>query len=214
MCWPRANWLERTSVETLGWMRTPVPQADSISREVDCYPAFAIVMPIRGNARTHHLRAKSCPPCYGAQADKGVMGISPAYQAKGYGMRPDPTVFVVDDDQGALRSTQWLLESEGHRVEAYLSAKEFLQNYSPSQPGCLLLDFVMPEMNGLEVVRKMAERGCSLPTIVVTGSGNNDPRVRELASQVFAFLDKPSDPDELLRLVHRALNDGSGQGGT
>ncbi len=128
-------------------------------------------------------------------------------------MRADPTVFVVDDDQGALRSTQWLLESEGLRVEAYLSANEFLQNYSPSRTGCLLLDFVMPEMNGLDVVRKMAEKGYSLPTIVVTGSGNNDPRVRELANRVFGFLDKPSDPDELLSLVHQALNDGTSQSG-
>lgn len=121
-------------------------------------------------------------------------------------MQPDPTVFIVDDDEGALRATKWLLESEGLDVKAYLSAKEFLESYSPSQPGCLLLDFVMPEMNGLEVVRKMGEKGWSLPIIVVTGSGDNDPRVRELASQVFGFIDKPSDPDELLRLVHRALN--------
>lgn len=128
-------------------------------------------------------------------------------------MQPHSTVFVVDDDEGVLRATKWLLESEGLRVETYASAKTFLQSYAPSRAGCLLLDFVMPEMNGLELVREVASRGWSLPIIVVTGSGDDDPRVRELANQVLGFIDKPSDPDELLNLVHRALNDGSGGSG-
>ncbi len=127
-------------------------------------------------------------------------------------MQPHSTVFVVDDDEGVLRATKWLLESEGLRVETYASAKTFLQSHDPSRAGCLLLDFVMPEMNGLELVREVASRGWSLPIIVVTGSGDDDARVRELANQVLGFIDKPSDPNELLSLVHRALNDGSGSG--
>lgn len=125
-------------------------------------------------------------------------------------MQSDPVVFVVDDDKGALRATQWLLESEGLQVKAYPSAKEFLESYSPPQAGCLLLDFAMPEMNGLELAQRMTANGWSLPIIVVTGSGYNDPRVRKLANQVFGFVEKPSDPEELLSFVHRALkNEGN-----
>lgn len=134
--------------------------------------------------------------------------------SEGLGVQPDLIIYAVDDDEGALRATKWLLESDGLRVEAYRSAKEFLRNYNPSRAGCLLLDFAMPEMNGLQVVRKMASKGWFPPIIVVTGSGDSDPRVRKLANQVFGFVDKPSDPDKLLRLIHQALNDGTGGSGS
>ena len=82
------------------------------------------------------------------------------------------TVFVVDDDLGTLRSTQWLLESSGHVVKTYSSGEAFLDDYDPSRPGCLVLDVSMPNLSGVEVQAKLLDRGQCPPIIFLTGHGD------------------------------------------
>ncbi|MBC8876188.1 MAG: response regulator [Planctomycetes bacterium] len=122
-------------------------------------------------------------------------------------MQSDPTVFIVDDDEGAREATQWLLESAGLSVEPYSRAEDFLQTYTPSRAGCLVVDLVMPGMNGVELVRELDSRGCSMPIIMVTGSGDGDPRLRGLSDRLYGLLDKPGDPRALLDLVRAALKE-------
>ena len=66
-------------------------------------------------------------------------------------MNPDPTVFVVDDDESVRRSLLWLIQPLGLRVDSYASAVEYLAAFDPERPGCLVLDVRMPGMSGLEL---------------------------------------------------------------
>ena len=66
-------------------------------------------------------------------------------------MSGNSTVFIVDDDPGALQSLRWLVEQAGLRVKAFQSSREYLESYRPEETGCLLLDVRMPEVDGLAV---------------------------------------------------------------
>ena len=64
-------------------------------------------------------------------------------------------MFVVDDDPLVRQSISLLMKAESIGTEAYASAQEFLSNYHPEQPGCLMLDYAMPGMDGLELQRAL-----------------------------------------------------------
>ena len=117
-----------------------------------------------------------------------------------------PTVFLVDDDQAFLRSTTRLFESEELPVVSYQSGEEFFENYKTSQPGCLLLDLMMPAMSGLAVLDMMRELNLVLPTIVMTAFGNVQSAVQAMQHGALDFVEKPihNNPD-LLDLVRRTL---------
>jgi len=73
-------------------------------------------------------------------------------------MKRSSLIRLVDDDPAVLDSLSFVLRREGWEVAAYASGREFLVSDSPSVPGCLVLDYDMPEMNGLELQKTMAER--------------------------------------------------------
>jgi len=114
-------------------------------------------------------------------------------------------VFVVDDDQAARESLRWLLESVGHRVACYASAREFLDVYDGKVPGCLVLDVRMPGMSGLELQNHLLERNWCLPVIVVTGHGDIPMAVRAMKSGAVDFLQKPYNDQVLLDRIQQAL---------
>ena len=87
---------------------------------------------------------------------------------------PLPLIRLVDDDPDVLESLQFLFESEGWRVAAYADPLTFLAGDSPSVPGCLVLDYNMPTMSGLELQKLMTERGYNLPIVFLTGHGDID----------------------------------------
>lgn len=116
------------------------------------------------------------------------------------------TVFVVDDDQAARESLRWLLESVGHHVSCYGSAKEFLAEYDGSVPGCLVLDVRMPGMSGLELQSHLQEHQWCLPIIMVTGHGDIPMAVRAMKSGAVDFLQKPYNDQALLDRIQQALD--------
>ena len=116
-----------------------------------------------------------------------------------------PTVFVVDDDPGMLKSLSWLLESDGLKTETYRSAQELLERYDPDRPGCLVLDLRMPGMNGLELQEWLVAHGIELPIVFVTGHGDVRASVRAMKLGAVDFLEKPLDDEELLRMVRYAI---------
>ena len=113
---------------------------------------------------------------------------------------PLPIIRLVDDDPDVLEGLQFLLESEGWRVAVYSSAESFLTADAPSAPGCLVLDFNMPGMSGLELQRVMTERGYNLPIIFLTGHGDIDLAVAAVRRGAVDFLQK-SAPDMNTRLI-------------
>jgi len=118
---------------------------------------------------------------------------------------PAPTVFVVDDNPRVRRSVCTLLAAAGLRSEAFASAKEFLAAYDPSRPGCLVLDLLLRDENGLDLQDELNRRKVSLPIIVLTAHGNVAASVRALKAGAIEFLQKPAPPATLLARIRDAL---------
>lgn len=118
-----------------------------------------------------------------------------------------PIVRIVDDDETFCMSQKMFLQAMGWFVLIYNSAKTFLEDDDPSQPGCLILDMRMPEMTGLELQTALVARGAPLPIIFLTGHGDVNMAVHALQHGAFDFLQKPVDPEKLNEVVSRALYD-------
>jgi len=119
--------------------------------------------------------------------------------------RPDPLVFVVDDDDAVRESISWLISSVDLKVLAYSSASDFLAQCRPGQAGCLITDIRMPEISGLELQDELNRRGCDIPVIVITGHGDVQTAVRAMKAGAFDFIEKPFNDQLLLDLVNRAV---------
>ncbi len=115
------------------------------------------------------------------------------------------TVFVVDDDPAVRRSLRWLIESIGLRVRTYSSGSEFLDEYDPQLPGCLVLDVRMPGMSGLDLQERLHERGRCIPIIVMTAFGDVPMAVRAMKFGAVHFFEKPVKDQELLDHIQTAL---------
>ena len=116
-----------------------------------------------------------------------------------------PTVCLVDDDPSVLRAVGRLVRSAGWGVDAFSSPQEFLAKHSPDAPGCLVLDVMMPGLNGLELQQALARDGHSLPIIFLTGHGDIPMSVRAMKSGAVDFLAKPCRDEELFEAIRQAL---------
>lgn len=114
-------------------------------------------------------------------------------------------VYVVDDDQGMLDSTVWLLESVGLQAVPFTSGQAFLDNHSDDLPACVLLDIRMPGMGGLAVQDALRERGSQLPIIFVSAHADVPIVVRAFRGGAVDFIEKPYNEQLLLDSVQRAL---------
>ena len=115
------------------------------------------------------------------------------------------TVFVVDDEAIARKSLERFLKSHGFRTKTFSSGADFLEHLPLSGVGCLVLDLQMPGMTGLELQEKLAEAGCDVPTVFLTGHGDIPTTVRAMKQGADNFLPKMADEDELLDAIHQAL---------
>ena len=120
-------------------------------------------------------------------------------------MTPEPTVFIVDDDDAVRRFLSGLIASVELRVEAFASARDFLEAYEPGRPGCLVLDVRMPGMSGLELQRELADQAIDLPVIILTGHGNVQLAVHAMQAGAIDFVEKPFDNELLLDRIQRAV---------
>lgn len=119
--------------------------------------------------------------------------------------KPDPTVFIVDDDAAVRDALKLLLRSVGLVSEAHASADEFLASFDPDRPGCLVLDVRMPGMSGLELQERLKERNSSLPIIFLTAHGDIEMAVQAVKAGALDFIQKPFRDQELLDKVHYAI---------
>jgi len=122
-------------------------------------------------------------------------------------MSAAPTVFLVDDDAAMRESMALVLEQSDFQVRTFSAALAFLEETSPQDPGCLVLDLRMPEMTGLELQKELAHRGYELPIIFLTGYGDIPTTVRAIRRGALDFLEKPVAPQNLIRRVRQALED-------
>ncbi len=120
-------------------------------------------------------------------------------------MRPDSTVFVVDDDPGFRQSLIRLMEAVEQPVRAFGSAAEFLEAYDPANAGCLVLDVRMPGMSGTELQKKLRADGVTIPIIIITGHGDVPMAVETMQRGAIDFIEKPIHPQVLIDRIHQAL---------
>ena len=118
---------------------------------------------------------------------------------------PQPTVFIVDDDEPVRSALRLLMKSVGHATATFGSAQEFLVGYSNQQPGCLVLDVRMPGMSGMQLQQELNRRGATIPVVFITGHGDVPMAVEAMQSGAFDFVQKPFDDRELLDRVVKAL---------
>jgi FixJ family two-component response regulator len=111
----------------------------------------------------------------------------------------NPTVHVVDDDAAVRGGLEWFFESAGLTVAGYASAEEFLERYEQAPDAeCVVLDFSMPGLNGIELFERFTDNGWTLPAIFLTGHGTVPTAVQALKYGAFDFLEKPFADEELL----------------
>ena len=119
---------------------------------------------------------------------------------------PDNAIFVVDDDAAVRQGLRFMLRTAGYSVEAFPSARSFLEDYDPRRDGCLLLDVQMPQMTGLELQQRLNVRGWRIPVIFITGHGTVPLAIAAMKAGAFDFIEKPLREDALLESIERALH--------
>lgn len=118
---------------------------------------------------------------------------------------PDPVIFIVDDDADIRTSLSRALNTRGYATQVFASAQEFLDGYDTAQSGCLILDFGMPGMSGLELQQVLVQRGRALPIIFITGHGGVPEAVEAMKYGAIDFLEKPFRQDMLVTRIDAAL---------
>ena len=131
--------------------------------------------------------------------------IDPHALAPDAGSRAAPIIFVVDDDRHIRDGIREVLEDDGRTVEDYASCETFLDAYRPGREACLLVDAYLPGMNGLELLRRLAEAGHRLPSIMITGNSDVPMAVEAMKAGASDFIEKPISRIDLLASVERAL---------
>jgi len=118
---------------------------------------------------------------------------------------PEPTVYAVDDDPIVRILLEALFDGADIPVETYSSAEEFLEVYTPDNPGVLLLDIIMPGMSGLELQQVLAVYGNNTPIIFLTGAAEVSMVIEALKSGATDFIEKPVQPTLVLDCVKTAM---------
>lgn len=116
-----------------------------------------------------------------------------------------PIVHIVDDDAPMRDSVAFLLNAEDIETRTYDSARALLARRTELEPGCIITDIRMPEMNGLEMVQELKRSGVSHPVIVLTGHADVSLAVQAMKAGVVDFLEKPFEDEALLRAVRASL---------
>ncbi|MBI3113509.1 MAG: response regulator transcription factor [Rhodospirillales bacterium] len=116
-----------------------------------------------------------------------------------------PIVFIVDDNEDVRETIKSLFESVNQTVEAFASARAFLDAYPVGQTGCLIADVRMPEMSGLELHEELRRREINLPVIIITGFGDVEMAVNAMKAGAADFIAKPYKEQELLDRVQKAI---------
>jgi FixJ family two-component response regulator len=116
-----------------------------------------------------------------------------------------PAVFVVDDDISVRESLELLIRSAGWRPYTYASAHEFLARPAIAAPSCLVLDVALPDLNGLELQRRLGDSREEMPIIFITGRGDIPTTVKAMKAGAVEFLTKPFSDEVLVNAIQNAL---------
>jgi len=116
-------------------------------------------------------------------------------------------IFIVDNDYEICKSIKRLLKSEGYSVKTFPSSEEFLKYVPCETSGCLLLDMLMPGMNGLELQEYLNNSGYKMPVIFVTAVNEGSYREKALKGGAAGYILKPFRAGILLDLIYNIMKD-------
>jgi two-component system response regulator FixJ len=120
-------------------------------------------------------------------------------------MPDNQVVHVIDDDAAVRQSLAFLLSTEGFAVRVYDSAVSFLKALPQAQAGCIVTDIRMPDMDGLELQRRLNKVKTGFPVIVITGHGDVALAVEAMKAGAVDFIEKPFEDEVLLSAIRVAL---------
>ncbi|MDR6288152.1 MULTISPECIES: response regulator transcription factor [Inquilinus] len=118
---------------------------------------------------------------------------------------PRPTILVVDDDSAVRLSLGFLLETASFPVRLFASGQELLAASPLPESGCILIDYDMPGLGGMELLLQLRQRRVALPRILITGKLDDGIRRAAIAAEASAVLGKPFDSEDLIHAIHAAL---------
>lgn len=126
---------------------------------------------------------------------------------------PKPTVYVVDDDAGVLGSLRFLLETDGFNVKTFRNGASLLNAVGAVDVDCFLIDYKMPDMNGIDLVGRLRKREIAAPVILITGYPDENISARAEAAGVRDVLLKPLLEESLVTRIRGAIQAARPAGG-
>ena len=121
-------------------------------------------------------------------------------------MQPEPAIYVIDDDDAVRQSLEFLLKTAGYTVRSFESGKAFLEILPELRSGFVITDVRMPEITGIDLLRRVKELGVDIPVIVITGHGDISLAVEAMKLGAVDFIEKPFDDDQLLAALKSTLS--------
>jgi two-component system response regulator FixJ len=115
-------------------------------------------------------------------------------------------VHIIDDDEAVRDSLAFLLRAAEFNVVTYPSATHFLESLTRDIDGCVITDVRMPDMSGLELLRRLRGLSCMIPVVVMTGHGDIQLAVEAMKAGAIDFLEKPFDDERVLVAMRSALD--------
>jgi two-component system response regulator FixJ len=118
------------------------------------------------------------------------------------------TIALIEDDEAVLHSLSLLLKARGMDIRAFGSAEAFFAAGDDFRATCIVSDVRLPALSGLALQRKLKERGCTTPVILITGHGDIPMAVTAVRDGAFDFIEKPYNAEELIATIKSALATG------
>jgi len=121
-----------------------------------------------------------------------------------------PTIYVVDDDADVLGSLRFLLESDGFNVRTFRNGSALLTAVRSTGVDCFVIDYKMPDMNGIDLARRLRNRDMAAPIILITGYPDENISARAAAAGVHDVMLKPLLEDSLVTRIRGAIEGSHG----
>ncbi len=112
---------------------------------------------------------------------------------------------LIEDDENVRRSMTMMMRARGYQIDSYRSGTEFLMMRGQHGGDCLLIDYKMPRVDGLEVMRRMREQNDDTPAIMITGYYSATLRDKAISAGYADILEKPATPNAVIDAVVRLM---------
>jgi two-component system, LuxR family, response regulator FixJ len=126
----------------------------------------------------------------------------------------EPTIYVVDDDAGVLGSLRFLLETDGFAVRTFRSSGALLAAPRSADADCFVIDYKMPDINGIDLVGHLRDRGITAPVVLITGYPDGKIAMRAAEVGVKHVLLKPHIEESLIKRIREVIQESTPEAGS